>query len=214
MWNINILSGNCQRAHHNSRIARACVLYREGGFLQGSLCCPVAKQPSQHWCSCGDSKAMRKGSFKGADPMLSPLWCQWDKSRQRLMYRGAIPDTRIHGAEMWHVRDITLYFCFIIIVLLIISVVRATSAAIRVAESINLWPRIFFFFSSLKHGHSQQEFVAVEYSLLSFVPWRRGRLSLSLPKVMSQHSTKRIHWQRRKNDYSVWFSGDVCWIEQ
>lgn len=78
------------RVHHNSRITQACVLYRGGGFLQGSLCCPVAKQPRQHWCSCGDSKAMRKGSFKGVDPMLSPPWCQWDKSRQQLMYRGAI----------------------------------------------------------------------------------------------------------------------------
>ena len=26
-------------------------------------------------------KAMRKGSFKGVDPMLSPLWCQWDKKQ-------------------------------------------------------------------------------------------------------------------------------------
>lgn len=82
----NINTGKlATRAHHNRRITRACVLYRGRGFLQGSLCCPVAKQPSQHWCSCGDSKAMRKGSFKGADPALSPLWCQWDKSKQRLM---------------------------------------------------------------------------------------------------------------------------------
>lgn len=77
------------RAHNNSRIAQTCVFYRGGGFLQWSLCCPVAKQPSQHWCSCGDSKAMRKGSFKGADPVLSALWCQWEKSRQQLMYCGA-----------------------------------------------------------------------------------------------------------------------------
>lgn len=82
----NINTGKlATRAHHNRRITRACVLYRGRGILQGSLCCPVARQPSQHWCSCGDSKAMRKGSFKGADPALSPLWCQWDKSKQRLM---------------------------------------------------------------------------------------------------------------------------------
>lgn len=82
----NINTGKlATREHHNRRITRACVLYRGRGFLQGSLCCPVAKQPSQHWCSCGDSKAMRKDSFKGADPALSPLWCQWDKSKQRLM---------------------------------------------------------------------------------------------------------------------------------
>lgn len=75
-----------RRAHNNSRITQACVSYGGGGFLQWSLCCPVAKQPSQHRCSCGDSKAMRKGAFKGADPMLSPRRCQWDKGRQQLMF--------------------------------------------------------------------------------------------------------------------------------
>lgn len=50
---------NCKRAHHSSRITRARVSYRGGGFLQGSLCCPVAKQPSQRWCSCGEGYAQR-----------------------------------------------------------------------------------------------------------------------------------------------------------
>lgn len=77
--------------HHNSRITQACVLYTEEEVFFRDLCAvQLLSNPASTDAVVVIRRLCSKGSFKGVDPMLSPPWCQWDKSRQQLMYRGAV----------------------------------------------------------------------------------------------------------------------------
>lgn len=137
--------------------------------------------------------------------MLSPLWCQWDKSRQQLMCHGAISVTIGRGknaiynntckrnvacqgyhALLWFHHHCPPHH-------------HHCQGHKHCDKSISLLSQNFFF--SLKHVKTQQAFVAFKYSPLSYPEIRKIQFVPPIGDVTALN-IKDMNWQR-------W---QFCWI--